>query len=382
MKNRPALLLRCCLSRIALMSAASVGGGVPSLRMAPDGSDRAQPPAQHTQDFPDVLYGVMTNGFPDFRAKFVAQLETWAAGVARSGRFFAVAGRGAEPVAGAGLIVEDRCPDDGDGIVCKEERLVEEGYTRGAQWLVILGDDNWVDTVRMDEALREHSAGRRGAAPAVLGVVGCGTHFSDCPEMTEFGGLCGGGGYAINRAALQALMKEGKHALRKEYAGMHTWPGDMASSCALRRRGVQLMNMPSFVGARIEKLTEFQDMLKMKTITLHYCTPDVMRWAQALSQGLPESEVQALEIAAFDGGCCCSADLKQCKQKVRPSLLQLRVLGGLPPLRLKDLRDAYIQERDRQVRATSAVSSEAPGSRLPARPALHGPAPVLPSAAW
>mmetsp|Transcript_17494 Transcript_17494/g.55071 ORF Transcript_17494/g.55071 Transcript_17494/m.55071 type:complete len:369 (+) Transcript_17494:96-1202(+) len=361
MMGRPVLFLGC-LSCITLTSAAPVGGGAPSSRLAPGGSCQAKPSARgsvlmqfsaRTQDVPGVLYGVMTNGLPKYQAKLAAQLQTWAAGVSRSGRFFSVAGRGAGAVAGAGLIVEDRCPDDASGIACKEERLVEEGYTRGAQWLVILGEDNWVDTVRMEEALRNHSTGRRGAAPTALGIVGCGKGLSYCPEVTEFGGFCGGGGYAINRAALQALMKGGQDALRKEYADMAGVPGDIASSCALRQRGVQLMSMPSLEGNRIEKLTEFRNVLKMSPITLHYCTPDVMRWVQASVQGLPESEVQAREVAAFDGGCCCSwqpPDFTRCKQEVHSSPSQLQVQGSLPPLTWDDLRDTYIRERDGQLR--------------------------------
>mmetsp|Transcript_17495 Transcript_17495/g.55075 ORF Transcript_17495/g.55075 Transcript_17495/m.55075 type:complete len:361 (+) Transcript_17495:75-1157(+) len=353
MMRCPTMFL-CCLSCIALAGTASGGGGDPCSQPLP-GSSCPTPSngsmlmqlSMHKPDAPDIFYGVMTTGLPEYREKLAAQLETWAAGAVRSGRFFSVAGHGAVPVAGAGLIVEDRCPDDRSGIVCKEERLLEEGYTRGAQWLVIVGEDNWVDTVRMEGALRNHSVGLRGAEPAALGIVGCGGGLAFCPEVTEFVGLCGGGGYAINRAALQALLKRGKDALRKEYAGMAAYQyGDVASSCALRRRGVQLMDMPSLHGWAIEKLTEFRHVLKMGPITLHYCTPDVMRWVQASTRGLPESEVQAREVAAFDGGCCRALQgkyLTKCKQEVRTSISALQVTWD-------DLRSTYIRERNAQLR--------------------------------
>jgi len=266
----------------------------------------------------DVVYGVMTNGSPEYREKLAAQVETWAAGLARQGRFFSVAGRGSERLAAAGLVVQERCPDDKTGLACKEERLLEEGFRRGARWLVILGEDNYVDTARMEEALRNSSAGRQGAAPSVLGILGCGKGLGYCDEVDQLGGLCGGGGYALNRAALEVLMQDGKVSLRQEYREDKGEPGDMASSCAFRERGIQLVALNGLMGNRIMKEGDFESALKTRPITVHYCTPNVMRWVHASLQGASKQEVSVLQAVAFDGGCCCAwqdEDLQKCKNE-------------------------------------------------------------------
>jgi len=297
-----------------------------------------------------VVYGVMTNARPEYRAKLQTQLETWASGLPAQRRFFAVAGRGAPDNEAAGLIVEDRCPDDMSGLACKEERLLEEGYARGAAWFVILGEDNYVDTARLEETLAKRSAG--GSEPLVLGVIGCGKGIDFCAEVDRDGGLCGGGGYAISRAALEAVMAQGSGALRQEF-GVRPLPGDMATSCALRRRGVSLGALDGLLAFRHEKLAEFQGVLRQGPLTLHYLTPDAMRWVHASLQGQPDAAVKELEAAAFTEGCCCSAGeqaLLNCQAAVRTGVASLQLEGAPRAPSWAALTAAYVKERDAQLR--------------------------------
>lgn len=300
---------------------------------------------------PFAVYGVMTNGQPAYQAKLLAQIDTWAYGLPERGRFFAVAGKGAEQVKRAGLIVEERCSDGRGGIACKEERLLEEGYLRKPEWFVILGEDNYVNSSRMEDELRQESM-MYPDTPRVVGLLGCGQDTGDrfCAEVSQKGGLCGGGSYAINRAAMEALFHNGQDALRQEYAAYGPSPGDMASSCSLMRRGVAMGQIGGLAGNRIERKVEFKHVLQGKPAVLHYCTPDVMRWVSAWMTERPATEVQSLEAAAFPNGCCCSyrdSDLLRCEAEVHESTVFLSSTNG--PADFAALAKAYVQERNEQL---------------------------------
>lgn len=293
-----------------------------------------------------VVYGVMTNGLPEYREKLASQVETWAAGPLEERRFFAVAGKGAPASPAAGLIIDESCPDDRQGLVCKEERLIEEGYDRATDWFVILGEDNYVDTERLERVLGSRTA----STPVVLGITGCGKQTtSTCHDVHELGGICGGGGYALSRAALEVLMADGRDALRREYKAYWGHPGDMASSCAFREKGIPLEQLQGLMGNRVQKLDTFKHIVGGSPLTLHYCTPNVMRWVHALVQRKPEAEVEVLQAAAFDGGCCCSwqdYELEACKQEAHEAAAQLQIprFGGPPDWAA--LARAYVEERN------------------------------------
>lgn len=272
-----------------------------------------------------VVYGVMTSGGSEYREKLAAQAETWAAGLAAQGRSFAVAGRGYAALHAAGLIVESRCPDGRSGQACKEGRILEEGYKRGADWLMVLGEDHYVNTAELEAELRQRTNASGSAVPLVLGLLGCGKGGGEawgyCPEVDRLGGICGGAGYAFNRAALRALMAGGAEALRAEF-GTEWMPGDMASSCAVRRRAIRLEDVSLGDANRNDREADFRELLARGMLTFHYVSPAVMRWLHASVQKRPVAEVRALQQAAFDGGCCCQEDLvlRLCQEKVRESL--------------------------------------------------------------
>mmetsp|Transcript_38135 Transcript_38135/g.121510 ORF Transcript_38135/g.121510 Transcript_38135/m.121510 type:complete len:254 (-) Transcript_38135:560-1321(-) len=129
------------------------------------------------QGTPFVLYGVMTSNAEKYQAKLKAQLDTWAAVPVWEGRFFAVTGQGNNTLQVAdGILAPRKCWDDYGGVTCKEEEVLETGYDRGAEWLVVLGEDHYVDV----PALESYLASRGNSTePLALGIVGCGKESKD-----------------------------------------------------------------------------------------------------------------------------------------------------------------------------------------------------------
>eukprot|EP00929_Paragymnodinium_shiwhaense_P002757 TRINITY_DN103041_c0_g1_i1.p2 TRINITY_DN103041_c0_g1~~TRINITY_DN103041_c0_g1_i1.p2 ORF type:complete len:321 (+),score=92.61 TRINITY_DN103041_c0_g1_i1:89-1051(+) len=256
-----------------------------------------------------VLYGIMTNNRPEYQAKLQAQLDTWAADALASKRFVAVTGIGSDLPTDMDQkgIYMSTCDDRYKGVTCKEERLMEIGFAKGADWLVILGEDNYVDTKGLENRL----AFAKSDEPTVLGLVGDRTDTQFCPEMSQQ--LFGGGGYALNKAALHKLLNSGQEELRSEYASGSGLQGDTVTSCALTRRGISFADLPGMVGARIMTEKSLLALTKKGPFTYHYLTPDAMRWLHATLQQRSEDEVHGLEQRAFVNGCCCASTAKEQK---------------------------------------------------------------------
>lgn len=282
----------------------------------------------------DVLYGVMTNNKPEYREKLIAQLDTWAAGLPDQGRFFALTGTGGDTEGISGLIVSS-CSDGYNGIPCKEEQLIENGYKRGAEWLAILGEDNYVDTALFEKSL----AARRSDSPVALGLLGCKTDPKFCPEAADKPSLCGGGGYVLNRAALAALLEPGADALRSDYDQGVGHQGDLITSCMLHRRGIDIAELSGLVGYRETHEKALMQLVQEGPLTLHYMTPWTMRWVHAQLIKKPDIEVKALEMEAFENGCCCWASesqKKQCEKEESPrslSFMSFSKMGLIPLMR-------------------------------------------------
>jgi hypothetical protein len=262
-----------------------------------------------------VLYAVMTNNKPQYQEKLKAQLDTWAADPLAQGRFVAVTGVSVDhpPPADVPGLFLSTCDDAYRGVPCKEERLMEIGASKGAEWLVILGEDNYVDT----KALEQRLAYAKSSTPTVLGLVGERQNTEFCPEASEQ--LFGGGGYALNKAALGVLLSKGQDALREEYGSDTGLQGDLATSCALVRRGVSLTELPGLVGVRITAKQSLQALMQKKPFTYHYMTPGAMRWVHAQVHQRSAEELLALEQTAFTNGCCCGDGapkaLQQCEAR-------------------------------------------------------------------
>lgn len=271
----------------------------------------------------DVVYGVMTTNLPAYTEKVRAQLDTWAAGLPAAGKYFAVSGSGNEfghqvPAQLLEGVQVSTCSDLYVGVTCKEERILEIGFARGAEWLVVLGEDNYVDTAKLENTL----AGLVTEKPKVLGMVACEMQADFCPEAVGQKSLCGGAGYILNRAAVAKLMSGGQDSLRSEYDHARGHQGDLTTSCALRRRGIEMANLPGLIGGRLMEESKWKVLVNSAPLTYHYVTPEVMHWIHAVRGGSPISETVSKERIAFDGGCCCwfkPKDEHECQAQVAAS---------------------------------------------------------------
>eukprot|EP00927_Polykrikos_kofoidii_P005195 TRINITY_DN12073_c0_g2_i1.p1 TRINITY_DN12073_c0_g2~~TRINITY_DN12073_c0_g2_i1.p1 ORF type:complete len:375 (+),score=32.94 TRINITY_DN12073_c0_g2_i1:57-1181(+) len=257
-----------------------------------------------------VVYGVMTTHDRPYRDKLQAQLDTWAARLPKDGRWFAVIGKGRlspKQKAMGKSLVHSLCEDNFKGIACKEGRIVEKGYESGADWLFIVGEDNYVNTNELEKRLMSHST-TAPKQPVVLGIMGCEMDSKLCPDASGMPSICGGGGYALNRPALEAFMSIGSAKLRSEYLKGSGLQGDMNTACVARRRSVDLVEMAGLVGARIMDLRQLNDLILHEPLTYHYMTPQTMRWLHAKLNNPKSHKLAELESKAFEGGCCCWCD--------------------------------------------------------------------------
>jgi len=250
----------------------------------------------------NVMYGVFTTAVPAYRKRLEAVMNTWGAGPKSKGLFYSVAGRTypsewQEP----GVVVgAEDCDDGMRGNSCKEASLIAEAARRNASWLVLTGEDNYVDTAQVEVALH----GMDPAVPVAMGCLGCGTGLAVYGELVaRDGGLCGGCGEVLSRGALQMLAAHGRSALINEY-GNET-QCDMSTSRALRERSIPLNSFPGELsGNPIFSRKEIEQATGV--MIFHYVMPGTMRWLHTLRTGSAahqDSELPSLEAAAFQDGC-------------------------------------------------------------------------------
>ncbi|CAK0865504.1 unnamed protein product [Prorocentrum cordatum] len=242
-----------------------------------------------------IVYGVLTSSLAKYHEKLEAQLATWAARPAGEGRFAAVGSNDLpEEWQVDGVVLKSNCGDGMDQISCKEGAVVKETAARGAAWAVILGDDNYVDTGKVEAFL-----GSKDPEELVAyGVVGCGKGTPYCQDVPDFqarGGFCGGGGYFLSKAALQALAGE-----RSFYHDRMSWPGDMTTSCLLYKHGVRIENVQHGMYANpFDSEAKLDDTVRSGFWTLHYLQPSQMRWVHGIASNASEAETAELESRAF-----------------------------------------------------------------------------------
>jgi len=252
-----------------------------------------------------VVYAIFTSAIPRYHEKLVTQLETWAAKPAAEGRYIAVGGDTYPEEWQTGNILKSKCGDAMGSISCKEATLLAEGAARGADWLVVVGEDNYVSTGNVEAALADKDPSENIA----FGVVGCGTglYCKDVDAFSHMGGFCGGAGYIIARGALQQLLANGATALHKVYDNT-TDPNDMTTSCELRRSSTALQGLGGMNGFPMFSIQEHESAIHTNFLTVHYLLPAVMRWMHAEIVGAEASEKQRLMLEAFDHGCAKGMD--------------------------------------------------------------------------
>jgi len=248
-----------------------------------------------------VVYASVTCAIPKYHEALLAQVETWAARPAAEGRYVAV-GSNNYPDEWAGKsVLKSECGDDMKSISCKEATLLAEGAARGADWLLVSGEDNYVHTEHVERALSDKDPN----VAVAYGVIGCGKG-EYCTEQEAFnarGGFCGGSTYIISRAGLQKLLADGAPALHAVY-DKTPWPNDMTTSCQLQRTGTDLAWMDNMIGYPIFEIAEYEGVVRDGTfLVTHYVDPATMRWFHALNEGAEASVLKPLEEEASDHGC-------------------------------------------------------------------------------
>jgi len=252
-----------------------------------------------------VVYAIFTSAIPRYHESLLTQLDTWAARPAAQGRYVAVGGDNYPDDWQSKNVLRSECRDDMAGISCKEATLLSEGAARGADWLYIIGEDNYVNTKNVEKWLEDKDPD----SAVAYGIVGCGRGLfcQDVAAYNAHGGFCGGGGYIISRAALQSLLANGAPALHEIYDAT-SWPNDMTTSCQLRKREVRLASGKSMYSQPFAKIADYEGMAHSDFLSSHYISPPVMRWLHAEVEGAPDSVKMPLKEKAFDNGCAIGMD--------------------------------------------------------------------------
>lgn len=251
---------------------------------------------QHSQNS-RVMYGLVTNSLPKYRTQLEAVLHTWGTDVRAKGFFLAVAGHGYPAEWQDGSVIAVDCPDQADGNACKEASLIIEASRRNATWLIVVGEDNYMDTAMVEAAI----AGVDPKNPVGLGCIGCGKGlhlYGD--KVNTLGGFCGGCGEALSQATLNLLAEKGWDALVSEYGSERQC--DMSTSRAMLDRGLSLQVFPGVLsGYPMFSRQEFEH--SSNFASFHYVGADVMRWLHAKRQQ-KVADLPALDKTAFDEFGC------------------------------------------------------------------------------
>jgi len=199
-----------------------------------------------------IVYGVSTSPLPKYVEQMSAVAATWAKDVGQQ-RLLVVGVEGSIPgvVYKQAPMCKEAHTHTSTGVSCKEATMITTAYALGADWVIVLGSDNYAVPQHFEERLANEDASKN----QILGIWGCGGgHF--CRD--HLGGLCGGGGYAISRGAMDAMVGKEEGAAEKFIEeSMRTardesgfWC-DQVTACIARRRGVQMVQLEGLYGWRL-----------------------------------------------------------------------------------------------------------------------------------
>lgn len=231
----------------------------------------------------EVVYSIGASNKPERRSRIQAILNTWASRIPPRRLLFV----GHEPNETEKLrahwAVAPQCTDNHNGGACKDAvGLTDAFFDIGANWVVLLGDDNYVVTANLEEALRFHDPMK----PMIFAIMGC-RGVPECPI-----GMCGNGGQIFSRGALKKMMKRGKDQFLKdsaELAKKNQMLGDLANCALAKRENVALSDSLWGLHGWHLKHYELQESLisrNPKPLTYHYVSPEDMAF---LHSGLKAS---------------------------------------------------------------------------------------------
>jgi hypothetical protein len=276
-----------------------------------------------------VVYAVSGSRMEKYAKLLQAQFETWAPRPISEGRYFVTIGTGPSirqyvPEQYWSALRETSCADNYAGLACKNFESLKEGLKRNADWLVILNEDNYVNTSGLEQTLsnlsREHPEYK--TSPIEMGIKGC--ELSMCPELHGKVSICGGGGQIFNHAALSLLFRDGPEALFSEYSKKAGLQDDPIAACALQKRGGELIDFhEGLLANRIFQKREMDIAIDHHPLVMHYLTtPEVMHYVHSKMNG--EKHINSKK--AFDNDCCCWEESKkenQCSASKHMNAMQL-----------------------------------------------------------
>lgn len=260
----------------------------------------------------DVLFSVWTDSkFYDTRLTGI--LRTWGKELPAE-RFMAVSDkkrvstRGGEP---GSQVEETRCPPHShwEGACCKWAEGVILAQRRmernpNLKWAFFSDDDVYLRPSAVASTLRAYETTR----PLALGIFGCNTA-SGCT------GLCGGGGFAMNRAAVHRLAHEDPATFLKEEMGYcqkcERW-ADQAISMIWRDKGVEMRQLPGLHGWQM-KDTDFRQQLSNGSPNLLFHYQPHINQMEVLHELFTGEKLLAAEdgpCADFEGHHACAASFK------------------------------------------------------------------------
>jgi len=186
------------------------------------------------------------------------------------------------------------CPDTHDGGACKDFTALAHAWEADADWVVLLGADNYAVAKNIEAALASQSP----STPQVLGIRGCG--------KCSAGGLCGGGGQIFSRAALKQMIGLGRDAYMTE--SMHEakacgyW-GDVSNCRVAAAHHVPVKDLPGLNGWEMDD-SELQQSLTSPypaPLTFHYLTADRIRAVHAMVMAAEGALLESVSGAQAQG---------------------------------------------------------------------------------
>jgi len=175
----------------------------------------------------------------------------------------------------ARFVSANGCADSHAGGVCKDAIGLSQAWKSDADWVVLLGVDNYVVTKQLEAALADMDP----QEPVLLGLTGCSRAGCTPPGAVA---VCGGGGQVFSRGALQMLFSGGEQPFLASVAqqapacGMF---GDVTNSRIAFTHGVKIRRVPWVVHPWRKTVSAMSADLNSANpaLVFHYITPDAMR---------------------------------------------------------------------------------------------------------
>lgn len=265
----------------------------------------------------EVLFSVFTDSkFYDTRLDGI--LSTWGKEIAPN-LFMAISDKKREVPAGAkdtnlpGTRVEEtKCPPHShwegacckwaEGVILAQERMQNNPKLK---WAFFSDDDVYLRPAAIASALQAQEAS--ADKPLALGIFGCNTP-GGCS------GLCGGGGFAMNRAALQRLAANDPvsfiNAEMNQCRKCDQW-ADQAISMVWKDRGVEMHQLEGLNGWMMKEDQFISTLNHGATLLFHYQrTKNQMEALHEIfthERLLPEEKGPCIQ---FEGHKTCAASMK------------------------------------------------------------------------